>query len=64
MSSKRCLTIIFAGCVMLSSCTVSVILTDTHGSATDVVDQTSRVDPDVDAEVDLSAAKVPPITKV
>lgn len=42
------------------SCTISVILTDTHGSATDVVDQTSRVDPEVQADVDVSAAKIPP----
>jgi len=36
---------------LCTSCTYSVIVTDTHGSAEDVVDQTSSVDPDVDADI-------------
>lgn len=36
---------------LFTSCTYSVIVTDTHGKAEDVVDQTSSVDPDVDADI-------------
>lgn len=58
------ISLVFLSSVMLCSCTMSIILTDTHGSASDVVDQTSRVDPDIEADVDVSAAKVPEIPRV
>ena len=37
--------------VLFTGCTVSVILTDTHGTAEDVVDSTPTQETDVQAEV-------------
>lgn len=34
-----------------SGCTVSITLTDTHGYANDVVDETSKADADIDTNL-------------
>lgn len=36
-----------------TSCTVSIIMTDTHGSAEDVVDSSPTTEAKTDAQVDL-----------
>jgi len=38
---------------LLSGCTYSIILTDTHGTATDVVDETSKPTADIDATANI-----------
>ena len=38
---------------MFSGCTLSIILTDTHGTAEDVVDSTPTQETDVQAEVPI-----------
>lgn len=40
-------------CLSFSGCTFSIILTDTHGSAEDVVDSTPTQETDIQAEVPL-----------
>lgn len=49
---NKILTLLFI-CFTVSGCTVSVILTDTHGNAEDVVDSTPTQTTDVDAEVPI-----------
>ena len=39
--------------LFFTSCTVSIIMTDTHGSATDVVDSTPKTETTTDAKVDM-----------
>jgi hypothetical protein len=38
-----------------SGCTVSIILTDTHGTATDVVDSTPTTETETDLRADIPA---------
>jgi len=38
---------------ILTGCTYSVTLVHTEGTASDVVDETQRADPDVSAQVDI-----------
>ena len=45
------LCLLFA--VFLFGCTVSLILTNTHGSATDVVDSTPTTETKTDAQVEI-----------
>lgn len=40
--------------IFLTSCTLSMIQTDTHGTASDVVDDTSTSSPDIKPDVNLS----------
>ena len=48
---------IFLASALLTSCTISITLTDTHGYANDVVDETSKTDADANlsATVPVSA---------
>lgn len=39
--------------LIASGCTISIIQTDTHGSATDVVDSTPTTTTETDAQVDI-----------
>ena len=41
--------------VLLTSCTFSVNLVHTEGSASDVVDENQRADPDVNATLEIPA---------
>jgi uncharacterized protein YceK len=45
------LLLLFALVFTTSGCTVSITLTDTHGYANDVVDETSKADADIDADL-------------
>ena len=45
--------LVLVGIVLISSCTVTVTLTDTHGYANDVVDETTRTDAEVDPEISI-----------
>jgi len=38
---------------LFSACTISIILTDTHGTATDIVDDTPTTDVKADANVQV-----------
>ena len=38
---------------LLCSCTISVLLTNTHGTATDVVDSTPTTETKTDAQVEI-----------
>lgn len=40
---------------MLSGCTYSVTLAHTEGTATDLIDETQRADPDVKADLSIPA---------
>lgn len=42
-----------ASLFLCTSCTVSIIMTDTHGTAEDVVDSTPTTETKTDATVDL-----------
>lgn len=44
--------------LLCTSCTISIILTDTHGSATDVVDSTPKIETKTDADVDIPLSPV------
>lgn len=44
---------------VITCCTLSVIQTDTHGTATDVVDSTPSTTADVKPDVDLSIPMAP-----
>lgn len=44
--------------VMFSGCSISIILTDTHGPASDVVDETMRTDPDITTDVSIPANSI------
>jgi hypothetical protein len=56
---KRCIgecmfkSIFIVSIFLLGGCTLSIILTDTHGVATDVVDDTSKADADVSATANV-----------
>lgn len=44
---------------LLCSCTYSVILTDTHGTATDVVDETSTPTADIKPNINVTPSLTP-----
>lgn len=44
--------------IFFSGCTLSIILTDTHGTATDVVDSTPTTETKTDADVDIPLSPV------
>jgi len=41
-----------------SGCTISIIQTDTHGTATDVVDAEARSDADLEAEANIPVSAI------
>ena len=51
---------IFLSAILLfifSSCTLSIIQTDTHGVSSDVVDDTNETDAEADVDVPVSAIR-------
>lgn len=48
------LTMILA--LMMTSCTYSINMVDTHGAAEDVVDETETIDPEIDPTLNIPGA--------
>ena len=46
---------------VLFSCTLSMIMTDTHGTATDVVDENQAASPDIKADISVPVSALPSI---
>lgn len=43
---------------LLTSCSISITLTDTHGYANDVVDETNKSDADVEADATIPSMPI------
>lgn len=46
-------TILISLLLLLSACTINIMQTDTHGTASDVVDSTSKSDADIQTDLSL-----------
>ncbi len=43
---------------LLTGCTINIFQTDTHGSASDVVDETSTISPDIKPEISVPLSPI------
>lgn len=50
--------IVFASCLMLTSCTFNVSMVHTEGQASDVIDETSTNAPTVSPQIEIPLPKV------